>query len=341
VFVDESGYTGGDLLNKAQPFQTLSAICITEEKASEIINKYFPGYKGKELKYNQLKRRKTYWRPLLGLQEELLNQYNGISCVIDKKYMQLLLFLDDCWESYLYSIGKTDYYKDGIYLAVASMLYYCAPAFWGQHEFDELLYYYQVTSMKGLDLDINVNINNLVEHARSIVSKKQECSEILMPLADRNNEVIDSLFMTKQKNDISLSMLYGLIGRVEYDMSSPYIIKHDNTENMRNYRKLLDVLIGIKGDFEIYHSVHYAVKYPLKINKVEECDSAHSKGVQLADILAGSINEAANSLCGLKASNSYNQQIIKLYGERNLLLQVPRKDPEEFKKEFKNSGRIY
>lgn len=332
VFVDESGYTGGHLLDRAQPFQSLSAICITEEDASELINKYFPRYQGDELKYIQLKGRKAYWKPLLGIQEELLNEYNGISYVVDKKYMQLLLFLDDCLEPFLFSIGDTNYYKGGHNLALASMLYYCAPAFWGQKEFDELLYYYQRTAMKGLDLNVNI----LVEHAKSIVLKGQECSEYLMPLANRNSEIIDSLSISTHKNDISWPILFGLIGRLEDDMSD-YMIKHDNTENMKNYRKLLDVIIGIEDDVEIFHSVHNTMKYPLKINKLEECDSRHSKGVQLADILAGSINEAAKTLCCLKEGNSYNRQIIKLYGKRNLIHQVPRENPEELKEEYKNA----
>ncbi len=333
VFVDESGYTGGHLLDRAQPFQSLSAICITEEDASELINKYFPRHKGKELKYKQLKGRKTYWESLLGIQEELLNEYNGISYVVDKKYMQLLLFLEDCFEPFLHSIGDTDYYKGGNNIALASMLYYCAPTFWGRKEFDELLYYYQRTAITGLDLNVNI----LVEHASNIVSKGQECSDYLIPLASRNSEVIDSLLMSVQKNDISFPMLHGLISRVEDDMNANYIIKHDNTENMKNYRELLDFLIKIDSDFKIVHSVHNTMKYPLKISQIEECDSKHSKGVQLADILAGAIVESAKMLCRLKKGNKYNEQIIKLYGERNLIHQLPSKNPEELKEEYKNA----
>ncbi len=332
VFVDESGYTGGNLLDESQPFQSLSAVCITEDEAAELINKYFPTHQGKELKYIQLKKRETYWEPLLEIQKVLLNEYNGISYVVDKKYVQLYLLLDNCLEPYLHGIGDTDYYKDGQNFALASMLYCYAPTFWGRNEFDELLYYYQRAAVNKLDLNVNI----LVEHARSIVSKKQECFEFLVPLANRNDEVINSILMPEQKNDISFPLLIGLISRVEDDMDTNYIVNHDNTENMKNYRELLDVLIGIDDDFEIFHSVHNTMKYPLKINKVEECDSRNSKGVQLADILAGAIAESAKVLCCLKESNNYNEQIINLYGEHNLIYQIPRRDPEDFE-EYKGS----
>jgi len=51
VYIDESGYTGTDLLNQAQPFQGALAIYISDSEAEELINKYFPKMKSNELKY--------------------------------------------------------------------------------------------------------------------------------------------------------------------------------------------------------------------------------------------------------------------------------------------------
>jgi len=41
VYIDESGYTGTDLLNQAQPFQGALAIYISESEAEELVNKHF------------------------------------------------------------------------------------------------------------------------------------------------------------------------------------------------------------------------------------------------------------------------------------------------------------
>ena len=38
VYIDESGYTGIDLLNQDQPFQGASAIYISDSEAKELIN---------------------------------------------------------------------------------------------------------------------------------------------------------------------------------------------------------------------------------------------------------------------------------------------------------------
>ena len=40
--VDESGYTGFDLLDKEQPLQGAAALSISDEEASRLIKEHFP-----------------------------------------------------------------------------------------------------------------------------------------------------------------------------------------------------------------------------------------------------------------------------------------------------------
>ncbi len=55
--MDESGYTGYDLLHKEQKFQGASSILINHDDASRLIKEYFPKLQADELKYSSLKRR--------------------------------------------------------------------------------------------------------------------------------------------------------------------------------------------------------------------------------------------------------------------------------------------
>lgn len=54
VYIDESGYTGGALLNQEQPFQAASAIYISEVDAEKLIKEHFPRIQSDELKYKAL-----------------------------------------------------------------------------------------------------------------------------------------------------------------------------------------------------------------------------------------------------------------------------------------------
>jgi hypothetical protein len=52
--IDESGYTGFDLLNLDQRFQGASAIAISDKDAARLIKQHFPRLQASELKYRSL-----------------------------------------------------------------------------------------------------------------------------------------------------------------------------------------------------------------------------------------------------------------------------------------------
>jgi len=54
--IDESGYTGFDLLNPQQRLQGAAAIAISDEDAARLIEEYFPRRQAPELKYRALSR---------------------------------------------------------------------------------------------------------------------------------------------------------------------------------------------------------------------------------------------------------------------------------------------
>lgn len=65
--IDESGYTGFDLLNRGQRFQGAAAIAIDDDDACRLIKEHFPRLQATELKYGALSRRSGNHPRLLGL----------------------------------------------------------------------------------------------------------------------------------------------------------------------------------------------------------------------------------------------------------------------------------
>ena len=55
--IDESGYTGFDLLNRDQRFQGAAAIAIGNDDAARLIKEHFPRLQASELKCGALSRR--------------------------------------------------------------------------------------------------------------------------------------------------------------------------------------------------------------------------------------------------------------------------------------------
>ena len=91
--IDESGYTGFDLLNPDQRFQGAAAIAISDQDAARLIREHFPKLRAPELKYRALSRRPANHQCLLSLQRDLLIHYKCTTYVCDKRYLLTLMWL--------------------------------------------------------------------------------------------------------------------------------------------------------------------------------------------------------------------------------------------------------
>lgn len=119
--IDESGYTGFDLLNADQRFQGAAAVAISDEDAARLIKEHFPRLQAPELKYRSLSRRPANQERLLSLQRDLLTHYKCVSYVCDKRYLLVLMFVDYAVEPFYYERG-IDFYENGQNFAMASLL---------------------------------------------------------------------------------------------------------------------------------------------------------------------------------------------------------------------------
>lgn len=91
--IDESGYTGFDLLNPVQPFQGAAAVAISNDDANRLIKEHFPRLQAAELKYRALARRPGNHPRLLGLQRDILTGYKCVTYICNKRFLLLLMWL--------------------------------------------------------------------------------------------------------------------------------------------------------------------------------------------------------------------------------------------------------
>jgi hypothetical protein len=109
--IDESGYTGFDLLNRDQPFQGAAAVAIDDKDAALLIERHFPNLQATELKFSALVRRPGNHAALLALQRDLLSAHKCVTYVCEKRFLLILMFLDYATEPYWYRRG-VDFYAD-------------------------------------------------------------------------------------------------------------------------------------------------------------------------------------------------------------------------------------
>ncbi|KHJ65678.1 hypothetical protein QU24_23305 [Pantoea rodasii] len=314
--MDESGYTGYDLLHKSQPWQGAVAVDITHEEAENLIRRHFPKLQATELKFSKLKRRPTNQKALYNLQQDVLNNFPCVTCVSNKRYMLILMFIDHAVEPSYHDKGF-NLYKHGGNHNMASLMFYAGPAYFGR-DFEAILEAFQFAMREKSDVAIEALISSIWDVGWQLLK------EVLGPLALGHPACINAILNKDVSTDASLILLQSVITRTEIMTDGIYRIEHDRSENLRRYNEHLSFLIGCKMPAEFRQSDIASIRFPLKLTEVYQVDSKDSPAVQLCDILVGGAVAAAEQLMKEKSFSFYSP--LKLYRDDQIIHFLPEVD---------------
>lgn len=321
--IDESGYTGFDLLNAEQRFQGAAAIAISDQEASKLIREYFPNLQAPELKYRSLSRRSANYPRLLSLQRDLLANYKCVTYVCDKRFLLVLMFLDYAVEPFYYKRG-IDFYADGQNYAMGSLLSVAGPSLLGQAAFERLLASFQL-AVKEKTFEA---LQALVSATRQ--TKWKALPEALGPLAYYSApECLSAIATPGVDTDAALVVLQSLISRMEVMADGPYSVEHDQSKNLLKYHNLLQRFIDHDYEIEFRQTQITRIKFPLKLAEVGQVDSKTSPAVQLADVMIGLAIDAVTKLAGLRSGGLNPEPVISMYADNQLINMIPSIDFEE------------
>lgn len=321
--IDESGYTGFDLLNQAQPFQGASAIGIEDADAARLIREYFPKLQAPELKYRSLSKRSSNHSRLLGLIGDLLANYKCVTYVCDKRFALLLKFLDYAVEPFYYE-REIDFYADGQNYALASLLYYAGPTMFGPEPMAKLERRFQ----EAMKLKSDAALAALVDAARQ--TRWQQLPEALGPLAfHAAPECLDAIATPGVTTDMALPVLLALISRMEKMSTGAYRVEHDQSKNLLTYHDLIQRQIDHTDEVEFRQSAIASIRFPLKLTTVTQVDSKQSPAVQLADVLIGATIEAAQRMTGRLVEGLDWESVVELFADDQLIHMLPSLDMGE------------
>ena len=324
--IDESGYTGFDLLNAEQRFQGATAIAIDDDEASRLIREHFPTLQASELKYRALARRPANHPRLIALQRDLLTHHKCVTYVCDKRYLLLLMFLDYAVEPFYYERWM-DFYEDGQNYSLASLLYTVGPTLLGKGALDRLLASFQ----RAVKEKSPESLDALVDAARA--SRWQELPEALGPLAQfAAPECLEAIATPGVSTDAAFVVLQSLVSRMEAMAEGPYRVEHDQSKNLLTYHDLLQSYIRHEDAITFRQSEIASISFPLKLQSVTLVDSKSSPAVQLADVMIGAAIETANTLTGQRAGALDAEQVMGLYADHQLIHMLPSIDFEEQKR---------
>ncbi|EQB04689.1 hypothetical protein V475_22525 [Sphingobium baderi LL03] len=325
--IDESGYTGFDLLNAEQRFQGATAVAIDDNDAARLIAAHFPKLQAPELKFRALSRRPANHSRLIGLMRDVLASYKCATFVCDKRFLLALMFVDYAVEPFYHAQG-IDFYADGRNYALASLLHSTAPTLLGKGAYRRILAAFQ-QAMK----------DKTPERLDALIRAVHACDweqfdEALGPLAVGAPECLQAILTRGVSTDIAMIVLQSLISRMEEMAAGPYRVEHDQSKNLATYHDLIRRLADHKEAAEFRMSAAARVRFPLQLTQLIQVDSRTSPAVQIADILIGAVIEAGNTLAGVRSAGLDPRAILSLYAEDQLIHLLPSIDFAE-QREFR------
>jgi hypothetical protein len=327
--IDESGYTGFDLLNPDQRLQGAAAIAISDEDAARLIKEHFPRLQAPELKYRALSRRPGSRPHLLALLRDLLQGCKCVTHVLDKRYMLVLMFCDYAVEPWYYRRG-VNFYADGQNYAMGSMLTLLGPTMLGAEPFEAMLAAFQ----RAMKEKTRESLSALVAATRR--TNWHALPEAIGPLArDGCPDCLRAIATPGVSTDLAMIVMQALISRMEVMADGPYRVEHDESKNLATYHDLMQAFIDHADEVDLRQTEIASFKFPLKLTEVTQVDSKTSPAIQLADVMIGAALEAGNIMTGQRSDGLDPTALLPLFEENQLIHMLPDLDfaaQKEFRK---------
>ncbi len=311
IFLDESGYTGQDLLNVTQPIFTLASLNLPESDCIELKNNFFNKVQAAELKYSALSRRPRQQKLILDFLKELSYEPNLVKFVIaHKQYVLVTKMVEILVEPATYEDGL-DLYNRGANIALSNLIYYTFPVFGGEAFFQKLLKNFQDMIRSRTKESYKAFFEPLFTQ-----DYPQELDELLTYLRVSHTKFGYNLLEDDSSLDIATSCTLSLMTSWQDYLNEDLTLIHDNSSAMAKDRKIWDILVNPNlPSIEVGYD-RRKTQFPIRVVETHPEDSKNWAGLQLADILAGAFSKSARWLYeGQSTDDDFGKRLAEICGE--------------------------
>lgn len=285
-YVDETGFTGEDLLAEDQPIFVQATNDFSNDEARRIIQATFSGLRSAELKYNRLARNGRHHDKIVELVRILaVDPLRAGAWVAHKEYALMTLIVD-WWMEPLAHMGGLNLYKDGANHGMANMLFYCLEGFWSAAFRRRLLLHFQ-RMFRSRTLDRYDECRAFVEKAKMRADSRRD--EILryfwlsfMVLGYRHVVGVPERVL-----DIALPGLIELGHNWNERHHGSWEVVHDQSSNMAKQKWLWDAYSSPTIAPARFEHPGIVAKFPMNVIQTRFGDSSKEPQLQICDVLAG------------------------------------------------------
>lgn len=287
-YVDETGFTGEDLMEPNQTVFVLATHDFSEEETNKIIASIFRDVNAKELKYKALSRRPAHQDRIVELVKFAGKDPTRIATwVAHKEYAALTMVVEWWIEPLAYKAGL-NLYKEGGNQALSNMLFFCLGGFWNEKFRKKLLLAFQ-KMLRARTKDRFDECKELVRKAKADVwgdAKRTNVIDYFWPPFEELG--FDHLATLPQHAlDLALPGLARLAHSWRAKNEAPWEVIHDRSSNMARQAWLWEALSGPDIEKAEFAGPHGDALFPLNVVSTSFADSKSEKQIQICDMLAG------------------------------------------------------
>jgi hypothetical protein len=287
--MDETGNTGENLLDAAQPIYALAAVRVSHH-ARPAITAALARTQMSELKFQRLQSSSAGRRNILTLLDDLgLRREDAAIMMLHKPWMLAAKLVDELIQPRMLAKGlQMAWYASGSAKGMADALYALAPSALGDVYLDLQAAF--VTLLRDYSEDNAAALLAALRRAK-IVCANEKMYDLLSVMIDTPAEIRDEFETRRDALDPGLSALHCQAGHWSNRLAEPFEIVHDNSNTVRGWAKDFEVIQHQRTDEparpETLVVGEIEMPRPTMLDGISFATSEHDERVQLADVLGG------------------------------------------------------
>jgi hypothetical protein len=294
IFLDESGFTGQDLLNPHQPVFCIASTTLDDATAERYHAELLEHSSAREVKHSRLMRR-PFGQAKIAKFLRQIKADDAFAAWICHKRFTLLTYFVDLWCETLAHRDGLDLYEDGANLAMSNMTYYCLPSFTSDAFMTSILLDFQTMMISRSRQSYDRLLANLLLKYNS---SDRNVQEILIPFLGSVQLLGYGHLRSLPEGaiDPALPGLVRLCHMWRNRTPGPFVLHHDRSTQLARDRHVWEVLLSKDMPPAEFGTGGRHTIFPVNVQGTVFVDSLSEKQVQLCDVVAGAVATFARAL---------------------------------------------
>jgi hypothetical protein len=318
-FMDESGFTGEDLLSADQPVFAHASTTASADLCRELYIEFFRGTQAPELKHSKLAGRPRGRDRIVKFLKTLHDDHRDLfTCYIIHKEFCLLTFLVDRWVEWAMYLDGYDLYRDGGALAFSNLSFFSLRTFQSDDFLRRHLVRFQNMMRQRTLLAYQDFWGAMYADYRRVDPRTQEILSMFL-FSERRLGYPHLLRAPPRSIDVAIPSAVQSCVHWRRGHKRPLVLIHDRSSYLAKDQDLWDLITSPNVDEMVVGIPGRDMELPLNVRRTVFEESKDHLQLQFCDLLAGAMAHFGGSVIAEAATDDYRKRLEDLGIEKFLI----------------------